>query len=166
MLKSFKKVLKNKRGQIGEILVVVILIILAVLGIVRYVMPMFDKSKGLSDSAGGQVDQLSSTAKGAQFGNVGDIVPGQTVINAINYNAEVAKMAQTTKPYVTVNWQSRNSAGILQTQQTFIGSATNTYYQETTYSMDLKVDRAGNYMITATTLYADDSLNTITYVEQ
>ncbi|MGE5329065.1 MAG: hypothetical protein ACM3KR_06140 [Deltaproteobacteria bacterium] len=84
MIKSLKNVLKSKKGQIGEILVVVVLIILAVLGIVKYVMPMFDKNQALAGSAGGQMDRMATDAKNAKWGNVGDEVPAQTVINTWN----------------------------------------------------------------------------------
>lgn len=154
MMKKFRKTFRSNKGQIGEILVVVILIILAVLGIVKYVMPMFDKNKEVASSAGRNMDTLSKAAAQAETGVMGDILPGQSVINVWNKYCNDAK--------VTITFTNGSSS------QDSVSETSSSYelYENTASDRDKLVDRMANYKVTAIELYGDGTLKKITYTKQ
>lgn len=163
MLKRFRNTLKSKRGQIGEILVVVVLIILAVLGIVKYVMPMFQKNETLAKTAGDQVGQISEDAKRARFGALGSQVPAQTVINTwdtIVAARNVPSSAGTTEIAGTCTCGFSNDS----TGNANGGSAgTVTYEQYTNGVGAVQIDRMGTYYVTTITYGTDGRLTAIFY---
>jgi len=162
MLKRFKNTLKSKRGQIGEILVVVVLIILAVLGIVKYVMPMFDKNKALSSTAGDQMDAMSSQAKTAQWGNVGDEVPAQTVINTWNAVMAAKATGADTRTIASTATCSYKNTGETDNRTLVAAGTQGTFaaYEAGT----AKINRTGIYYVTAITFdKTTGQLTSITY---
>lgn len=133
--------MKNKKGQIGEILVIVVLIILAVLGVMKYIMPMFNKSDTLASKSSGQMDSVSKAT---------DVQDGQIISGA-----EIQGIWGTMCNYTTAG------------SMTVTGGTSTTVTNSTSYftKVGQYVDTSAKYKATVT-FQSNGDINTIGLVKQ
>ena len=158
MMRNLKSKLRSTKGQIGQILVVIVLIILAIMGVVQYIMPMFDKSKGMANAGNDQIEGLTEDAMRARYGNIGDKIAGQTVINSFNKFCK--------DPDVTVGWNNDGTAThtYKQTGNATSGKTYRDYLAaDATITTTLQVNEMGTYEVIEITQHDNGKLKTITY---
>lgn len=153
MLGKTRKVLKEKKGQIGQILVVVMLIILAVIGIGKYVMPNLQKSGQLSDTAGGQIEDLTTQAVTASIGSKGETVKGTTVISAWDKYAK--------QEDVTVSYE--NDGDVTAQTGSEDGMTYYDYVSQNSISQDGQVNEIADYKIKDIKFYKNGNLQEIDF---
>ena len=151
MMRSLKRKLRSTKGQIGQILVVIVLIILAIMGVVQYIMPMFDKSKGLANASNDQIGKLTDDAVKSRYGKIGDKVPGQTVIGTWNDTCN-----DTETQVIWVNTTTEHSQTLNNTTATYSVFSAPLIAEE-------RVNEMGTYEVILIESHSNSKLKTIKY---